>query len=70
MLVRILIVAAVVIFLAAWVRAVLDVYRRRDLTRSAKFAWAIIMLLVPFLGLLLYELIRPSDTQIAQRAQR
>jgi hypothetical protein len=59
-----------VIFLAAWVRAVIDVSRRRDLTRAAKFAWAIIMLLVPFLGLLLYELIRPSDTQIAQRAHR
>jgi hypothetical protein len=68
-LVRILIVAVVVIFLAAWVRAVIDVSRRRDLTRAAKFAWAIIMLLVPFLGLLLYELIRPSDTQIAQRAR-
>ena len=70
MLARILIIAAIVIFLVAWVRGVIDVYRRGDLTVSAKAAWAIIMLLLPFVGLLLYTLIRPSDTQIAQRSRK
>lgn len=69
-LVRILIAAAVVIFLVLWVRAAIDVFRRGDLTRAAKAAWAIIMLVVPFIGLLLYTLIRPSDAQIAQRSPR
>jgi Phospholipase_D-nuclease N-terminal len=69
-LVRLLIAAAVVIFLALWVRAVIDVFRRRDLTAAAKSAWAIIMLLVPFIGLLVYTLLRPSDAQVAQRAPR
>ena len=32
--------------------------------------WAIIMLIVPFAGLLLYTLVRPSDAQIAQRSRR
>jgi uncharacterized protein YqgC (DUF456 family) len=64
--VRILILAAVAIFLVAWVRAVIDVVRRRDLTRAAKAAWAIIMLLVPFIGLLVYTLMRPSDAQVAR----
>jgi Phospholipase_D-nuclease N-terminal len=69
-IVRILIVAVVVLFLVLWVRAVIDVFRRADLSVAAKAAWAIIMLLVPFIGLLMYTLLRPSDAQIAQRAHR
>jgi hypothetical protein len=48
---------------------VIDVFRRRDLTPAAKSAWAIIMLLVPFIGLLVYVMLRPSDA-VAQRAPR
>ena len=70
MLVRILIIALVVLFLVMWVRGAIDVVRRGDLTPSAKAAWAIIMLIVPFAGLLLYTLVRPSDAQIAQRSRR
>ena len=66
MLVRILIIAAVILFLIMWVRAVMDVFRRGDLSGAAKAAWAIIMLLVPFIGLLLYYMLRPSDAQIAR----
>jgi hypothetical protein len=69
-LVRILISAAIAVFILAWVRAVRDISRRRDLTRAAKWGWAIILLLVPLLGLLFYALIRPSESQIAQRARR
>jgi hypothetical protein len=68
--IRILVIAAVVLFLALWVRAVVDVARRRDLNVGVKAAWAIIMLILPFIGLLLYTLLRPSDGQIAQRARR
>ena len=63
---RILIIAAVVLFLILWVRAVIDVFRRGDLSVAAKAAWAIIMLIFPFIGLLLYYMIRPSDAQIAR----
>jgi Phospholipase_D-nuclease N-terminal len=66
--VRILIIAAVVLFLILWIRAVIDVFRRGDLSGAAKGAWAIIMLLVPLIGLLLYYMLRPSDAQIAQRS--
>ena len=64
---RILIIAAVILFLIMWVRAVIDVFRRRDLSVAAKAAWTIFMLIVPFIGLLLYYMLRPSDAQIAQR---
>jgi hypothetical protein len=53
-----------------WVRAVFDAFRRGDLSSSAKAAWAIIMLLLPFAGLLVYVMMRPSDGQIAQRSHR
>jgi hypothetical protein len=68
--VRLLIIAAVVLFLVLWVRAVMDVWRRGDLTTSAKAAWAIIMLILPFIGLLIYTMMRPGDTQIEQRSRR
>jgi hypothetical protein len=59
-IVRIMIIAAVAIFLVAWVRAVMDVYRRTDLTRSMKAAWAIVMLVLPVVGILTYTLVRPA----------
>ena len=70
MIVRLLIIAVVVLFLVLWVRAVIDVFRRGDLTGAGKAAWAIIMLILPFIGLLMYMLLRPSDSQIAQRSPR
>jgi hypothetical protein len=70
MLVRIAIVAVVALFLVLWVRAVIDVFRRGDLSGAAKAAWAISMLLLPFVGLLLYTLVRPSDAHIAQHSRR
>ena len=66
---RILIIIAVVLFLILWVRAVIDVFRRVDLSGSAKAAWAIIMLIVPLIGLLMYYMLRPSDAQISERAR-
>jgi uncharacterized membrane protein YozB (DUF420 family) len=65
--VRILIAAAVVIFIVLWIRAVIDVYRRHDLTGAAKAAWTIIMLVVPFIGLLVYLMLRPSDATLARQ---
>jgi hypothetical protein len=69
-LVRILIVVIVVLFLVLWVRALMDLTRRHDLSTSAKAGWAIIMLLLPFVGLLVYTMMRPADSQISQRARR
>jgi Phospholipase_D-nuclease N-terminal len=65
--VRILIIAALIIFLVLWVRAVIDAFRRPDLSTSAKAGWALIMLIFPFIGLLVYTMMRPGDTQIRQR---
>jgi hypothetical protein len=64
---RIVLGALIVVFLFLWARAVLDVFRRPDLSGGGKVAWAIGMLIVPFVGLLLYTMLRPADSQIAQR---
>jgi hypothetical protein len=60
-IVRIAIIAAVILFLIMWVRALMDVFRRQDLSGGAKAGWAIIMLLVPFIGILLYTMLRPAN---------
>ena len=67
---RIIIGAVIALFLVLWVRAVIDVMRRGDLTVGVKAAWAIGMLILPFIGLLVYTMLRPSDGQIAQRSRR
>ena len=59
---RILIGLVLVLFLVLWVRAVIDVWKRRpDLSSGAKAAWTLIMLILPFIGLLLYTMLRPSN---------
>lgn len=64
---RIILGAVIILFLFLWVRAVLDVFRRPDLSGLGKAAWAIGMLVFPFVGLLIYTMLRPADSQIVQR---
>ena len=59
MVIRIMIIAAVAIYLVFWVRAVIDLFRRHDLTTSAKAAWMIFLLILPFISLLIYIMVRP-----------
>jgi len=65
--VRIILGAVIVLFLFLWVRAVIDVVRRPDLSGGGKAAWAVGMLVFPFIGLLIYTMLRPADSQLAQR---
>jgi Phospholipase_D-nuclease N-terminal len=67
--IRLLLLAAVVLFVVLWVRAVIDLVRRADLGPGAKVAWAVGMLVLPFIGLLVYTMLRPSDAEVARRAQ-
>ena len=70
MIARILLVLAILLFLALWVRAVIDVARRGDLSVLSKVAWGVGMLVLPFIGLLVYTMVRPPDAQIAERTRR
>ena len=64
MIVRVLLVAIVVLFLVMWFRAAIDAWQRPDLSKSAKSAWMIGMLVLPFAGLLVYMMLRPTDAQL------
>ena len=64
---RILVGAVIVLFLVMWVRAVIDVFRRHDLSGAGKAAWAIAMLVIPVIGLFVYVLLRPSNAQASRR---
>ena len=71
MLARILIVVAIVLFLVIWARTVWDVLTRRpDLSVLGKIAWAVAMLVLPLLGILVYTMLRPADSVVAERARR
>jgi Phospholipase_D-nuclease N-terminal len=59
--VRILIGIVVVFFLILWARAVIDVFRRHDLSGGGKAGWTIFMLILPFIGLLVYTMLRPAN---------
>ena len=58
---RILLGIVVVFFLILWVRAVIDVFRRHDLSVGGKAGWPIFMLIIPFIGLLVYTMLRPAN---------
>ena len=70
-MIRIIVIATVVLFLVLWARAVIDVWgRRADLSVGGKAVWTIVMLIIPFIGLFVYTMLRPADSQIVQRARR
>jgi hypothetical protein len=70
MFMRIILAAVIIFFLILWVRAVVDLLRRGDLTMGAKVLWGVGMLVFPFIGLLVYSMLRPTDAVIAQRSHR
>jgi hypothetical protein len=67
MFMRIILGAVIVLFLFLWARAVVDLLRRPDLSAGGKFAWAVGMLVFRFIGLLVYTMLRPADSQLGQR---
>jgi hypothetical protein len=50
------VVAAIVAWLAAWVAGAVSVIRRHDLGGGGKALWLVVLLVLPFLGLLIYYL--------------
>ena len=58
---RIILLIVVLLFLVLWARAVIDVFRRHDLSGGGKAGWTIFMLILPFIGLLVYTMLRPAN---------
>jgi hypothetical protein len=49
------------VLLLIWIVTMVDIFRRADLTRGKKAAWALIVLLVPIIGVIAYFIVRPPD---------
>lgn len=55
-----------------WVRCIFDVFRDRDLSGWGKAGWAVLLILVPWLGALIYLIVRGrsmSERQMRDVAQ-
>lgn len=46
--------------LLLWVFALVDLFRRDDVQGGAKALWAIIIVLLPIVGMFIYFIVRPS----------
>lgn len=55
-----------VTFLVIFVNVVIDIFRSKDLSGAAKAGWAIICLILPVIGVLLYTIVRGGG--MAERA--
>jgi len=50
--------------LIAWAYALIDIVRRVDIGVGAKALWAVCVILLPFLGTLIYLLLRPASANM------
>jgi hypothetical protein len=49
------------IFIWMFIGVFADVFRRRDLSGWAKAGWLLLLVVLPFLGILIYTIARPRD---------
>lgn len=56
-----------VLVLTMFVRVFADIFRREDLTGVAKAAWVLLLVVLPFVGILIYVIARPTMTEQDRR---
>ncbi|HEX6681588.1 MAG TPA: PLDc N-terminal domain-containing protein [Candidatus Limnocylindrales bacterium] len=47
--------------LLIWTFAIIDIFQRQDMTGWLRAVWLLVVLLLPFLGTLIYLIFRPAD---------
>jgi hypothetical protein len=52
-----------------WIAALVDVFRRDDLSAPGKLLWAAVMLFFPLIGMLVYALARPPSGELTYRGE-
>jgi hypothetical protein len=57
--------AGVVLLLFFVIFCFIDNFRRRDHSGWSKAAWTVVILLIPFIGSVIYIVARPADAQLA-----
>ena len=64
MFISIVIALCVIAWIATWIGAIFDMYRRADMTGIQMAIWVVIIVIFPALGLIAYILFRPSADKI------
>ena len=54
--------------LMIWAFALVDIFRRDDMGGLSKALWVLVVLLLPFLGTLVYLIVRPAGATAQERA--
>jgi len=56
-------------FMVIWmfIRVFADIFHRDNLSGWGKAGWILLIFIVPFLGILIYMIVRPKDTEQDQR---
>lgn len=56
-------------FMVIWmfIRVFADIFHRENLTGWGKAGWILLIFVVPFLGILIYMIVRPKNTEQDQR---
>ena len=62
-----LIIYLFVAVLMMFIRAFADIFHRENLTGWGKAGWVLVIVILPFLGLLIYIIVRPKNTEQDQR---
>jgi hypothetical protein len=52
-----------IIVIMMFIRIFADIFRRNDISGGAKAGWLVLIVLVPFLGILIYMIARPKMTE-------
>jgi len=50
-----------------FVQVFMDIFRRENLSGWGKAGWIILLFILPFLGILIYVIVRPKNTEQDQR---
>jgi Phospholipase_D-nuclease N-terminal len=56
-----LITLIAIVWVIIWILVLVDIVRRRDLTAGPKVLWALLVLILPVIGLIIYMVARPDQ---------
>ena len=62
-----LIIYVFIAVLMLFIRTFADIFHRENLSGWGKAGWVIVIIILPFVGLLIYMIVRPKNTEQDQR---
>jgi hypothetical protein len=62
-----LIIYLFVMVIWIFIRVFADIFHRENLTGWGKAGWILLIIIIPFIGLLIYVIVRPKNTEQDQR---